>query len=221
MQDVCRDRRGFAAVATHDDQTLVIGGWPFAEYEAQKPELERNYLALFDMVPSFAARIRRARRESRVMGAAVESYFRKPYGPGWALVGDAGYNKDPITAQGISDAFRDAELLVAAVREAASGARRFEDAMHTYWSTRDEHVIPMFELTCKLATLEPPPPDLQHLFAAIAGDQDAMDAFVRVNAGVTSPDEFFAPANVTRMFAAAAARAARVTAPAPTASLPR
>ena len=42
---------------------------------------------------------------------AVRGYFRKPYGPGWALVGDAGYNKDFITAQGIQDAFRDAELV--------------------------------------------------------------------------------------------------------------
>ena len=57
------------------------------------------------------ARLRGAKREAPFAGAAVPNFFRKPYGPGWALVGDAGYNKDPITAQGITDAFRDAELL--------------------------------------------------------------------------------------------------------------
>ena len=51
------------------------------------------------------------------------NYFRKPYGPGWALVGDAGYNKDFITAQGISDAFRDAELCATAIDDAFSGTR--------------------------------------------------------------------------------------------------
>ena len=45
----------------------------------------------------------------------MPNYFRKPYGPGWALVGDAGYNRDFITAQGIMDAFRDAELCAAAL----------------------------------------------------------------------------------------------------------
>ena len=53
----------------------------------------------------------------------MPNYFRKPYGPGWALVGDAGYNKDFITAQGIIDAFLDAELCAAALDESLSGAR--------------------------------------------------------------------------------------------------
>ena len=53
------------------------------------------------------------------MGAAVPNYFRKPYGPGWALVGDAGYIKDPITAQGIGDAFQDAERCASAAARAA------------------------------------------------------------------------------------------------------
>ena len=52
-------------------------------------------------MPAFAERVRGATREERFVGTAVRSYFRKPFGPGWALVGDAGYNKDYITAQGI------------------------------------------------------------------------------------------------------------------------
>jgi 2-polyprenyl-6-methoxyphenol hydroxylase-like FAD-dependent oxidoreductase len=50
----------------------------------------------------------RQRREEKWYGTAgVPGYFRKPFGGGWALVGDASYNRDPITAQGISDAFID------------------------------------------------------------------------------------------------------------------
>ena len=83
--------------------------------------------------------------------------------------------------------------------------------MADYQSTRDEHVLPMFEFTCQLATLEPPPPELQQLLAAVHGNQEAMDGFARVNAGVTSPAEFFAEENVGRIFAAAQERS---TAPA-------
>ena len=71
-----------------------------------------------------------ARRRSRARPCS--NFFRKPYGPGWALVGDAGYNKDPITAQGISDAFRDAEHVRSRWIRAFTGARSFDDAMGDY-----------------------------------------------------------------------------------------
>ena len=147
--------------------------------------------------------MRSARRETRVVGTSVPNYFHKPFGPGWALVGDAGYNKDFITAQGISDAFRDAEHCAHALDEALSGERSFDDALSDYQTTRDSHVVPMFEFTLQIASLEPPPPELQQLLGAVHGNQDAMDGFARMNAGVTSPAEFFAEENVGRIFAAA------------------
>jgi 2-polyprenyl-6-methoxyphenol hydroxylase-like FAD-dependent oxidoreductase len=133
-----------------------------------------------------------AKREAPIAGATIPNFFRKPYGPGWALVGDAGYNKDPITAQGITDAFRDAESLATALDESFSGRRSFDDAMHGYQAGRDEHVLPMYEFTCQLATLAPPPPEMQQLFGSIQGNQPAMNRFVQMNAGTISPTEFFA-----------------------------
>jgi 2-polyprenyl-6-methoxyphenol hydroxylase-like FAD-dependent oxidoreductase len=198
-----RPHRGFAALPTNDDLTLVIAGWPFAEFEANKKDLEGNYLQTLELVPQFADRLHTATREARLVGAAVPNFFRKPYGPGWALVGDAGYNKDPITAQGIQDSFRDAELCAAALHDVLSGVRPFEAAMSEYQSRRDERVVAMYEFTLELAALEPPPPDLQRLLAAVHGNQEAMDQFVRVNAGVESPADFFAPENVERILAAA------------------
>jgi flavin-dependent dehydrogenase len=198
-----RPGRGWAAAPTHDDLTLVVAGWPIAELEANRHDVERNSLEMFDLAPHFAERIQGATREARFAGTNVANYFRRPFGPGWALVGDAGYNKDFITAQGISDAFRDAELCATALDQSLSGARSFDDAMATYQSTRDEHALPMFEFTCQLATLEPPPPELQQLLGAVHGNQQAMDGFARVNAGVTSPAEFFSPDNVGRIFAEA------------------
>jgi len=198
-----RPGRGWAACPTHDGLTLLVAGWPYAEFAANKTDIEGNYLAMFEQAPEFADRVRAAKREERIVGAAVPNYFRKPYGPGWALVGDAGYNKDFITAQGISDAFRDAELCADALHAAFSGAQPFDAAMGAYQAARDQHVLPMYELTAQLAALEPLPPPLAQLFGAMRGNQEAMDGFARVNAGVTSPAEFFSEGNVQRILAAA------------------
>jgi 2-polyprenyl-6-methoxyphenol hydroxylase-like FAD-dependent oxidoreductase len=151
---------------------------------------------------------RGATREERFVGTAVPNFFREPYGPGWALVGDAGYHKDFITAQGIQDAFRDAELCATALDQVFTSARSFDEAMARYQATRDEQVLPIYEFTTQLAALEPPQPDLQQLLAAAHGNQDAMDSFARVNAGVTSPTEYFSDVNVARILAAAGTRQA-------------
>lgn len=198
------DGCGLGAAETNDGLTMIVGGWPLADYERNKHDHEGSYTKLFDRVPALRDRMNGARRESKVFGGATPNFFRKPYGRGWALVGDAGYLKDPITAQGISDAFRDAELLATAFDEWRSGARSFDAAMSDYQSTRDAQSLPMFEFTCQLAALEPPPPDLVRLLAATKGNQEAMDQFCRVNAGTMPPADFFAEANVGRIFAQAA-----------------
>jgi 2-polyprenyl-6-methoxyphenol hydroxylase-like FAD-dependent oxidoreductase len=199
---------GFGAADTNDGLTMVVGGWPYAEFEMRKHDHEANYMKLFEHAPAFRERVRGARRESKIFGGATPNFFRKPFGPGWALVGDAGYIKDPVTAQGIVDAFRDAELVTAAIDAWRSGARSYDAAMAEYQSTRDTQSLPMFDFTCQLAAFEPPPPELQQLLGNVHGNQDAMDQFCRVNAGITSPVEFFAPENAGRIFAAAQARQA-------------
>jgi len=203
-----RPPRAFAAWPTNDGLTLVISGWPYREFGINKRDIEGNYLANIELVPDFADRIRRAAREERFVGTAVPNFLRKPYGPGWALVGDAGYHKDFITAQGIQDAFRDAELCATALDQALTGARSFDEAMADYQSARDEQVLPIYEFTTQLATLEPPPPDLQRLLAAAHGNQDAMDGFARVNAGVTSPADYFSEDNVAWILTTSQARQA-------------
>ncbi|HET9950814.1 MAG TPA: NAD(P)/FAD-dependent oxidoreductase [Candidatus Eisenbacteria bacterium] len=199
-----RPYRSFAAWPTNDDRTLVIAGWPYAEFEANKKDVEGNYHKVIDLAPAFAERMRGAKREERFVGTAVPGYFRKPFGPGWALLGDAGYNKDFITAFGITDAFRQAELCATALDRSLSGDLSFDDAMGEYQAARDEHAAARFEFTCQLATQDPPPEDLQKILAAVHGNRDAMNDFARVNSGVISPAEFFSPENVGRIFEAAA-----------------
>jgi 2-polyprenyl-6-methoxyphenol hydroxylase-like FAD-dependent oxidoreductase len=196
----------FAAWPTSGGLTLVVAGWPIREFEANKKDIEGNYHKVIDQAPPFAERMRAAKREERFVGTPVPGYFRKPFGPGWALAGDAGYNKDYITAFGITDAFLQAEQVATALDESFSGARPFDAAMADYQSARDKRAFPFYEFTSELATQDPPPPMLVQLVGAMQGNQEAMDGFARMNAGVTSPADFFTEANVGRIFAAAAQR---------------
>src|SRR5215471_4061904 len=157
--------RSYAAWPTNDGLTLVVGGWPMSEFEANKKDHERHWLDMIDQVPSFAQRLRAGRREDRFYGTNVPNYFRKPYGPGWALVGDAGYNRDFITAMGIMDAFLSAEQCAQALDRSWSGVEPYDASMAAYQQDRDRRVTPIFHFTCQLATCEPPPPEVQRIFA--------------------------------------------------------
>ena len=192
--------RGWAAIPTHDGLTCVVVGWPQSQFKANRTDVEGTYMKSFDLAPEFAERIRAATRETRFVGTAdVPGFFRKPYGPGWALVGDAGYHKHPITAFGITDAFRDADAVATALDGAFAGRRPYDEAMAAYQRARDEVAQPIYQLTNDIAKLEPAPPELQQLLGAVHGNQADMDDFAGVMAGTVPAPAFFGPENVGRI----------------------
>ena len=195
-----RPERMIIAAPTNDGATLVIAYWPNAAFDQVRTDVEGSFLAALDHAPGLAERVRGGRRVERFRGTdALPFFFRKPYGPGWALVGDAGYHKDPITAEGITDAFRDAELLTDALDEGFTGARPAEAALAGYEQRRNEAALPVYEFTRQLAALAPAPPELQALFAALRDDQEQTDRFFGTIAGTVSLPEFFAPENLARI----------------------
>ena len=200
---VVRPDRGWAAAPTNDGLTMIVVGWPAAEANAYKADAEANFFATLELAPPFAERVRQATRVERFTGGSVPNYFRKPYGSGWALVGDAGYSKDPITAQGIPDAFRDAERCADALDSVFRSATTFEDAMSAYQLERDTHAGPIYDFTTQLATLETPPEPFQQLLGAVYGNQAAMDEFVSLTSGTVSPVDFFDPAHIGLIMGAA------------------
>jgi 2-polyprenyl-6-methoxyphenol hydroxylase-like FAD-dependent oxidoreductase len=194
------DRRAWGAFPTHDGLTCLIVGWPRSQFEANRTDYEGHYMKTFELVPAFAERVSRATRETGLQGTAdLAGFFRKPYGAGWALVGDAGYHKDPITALGIGDAFRDAEAVSAALGDALSGRGSFEDAMGTFQRARDEQSLALYHLTCEFAKIEPPPPEMQQLLVAVSQSPEACDDFASVMAGTLPVPAFFGPDNVARI----------------------
>jgi 2-polyprenyl-6-methoxyphenol hydroxylase-like FAD-dependent oxidoreductase len=103
--------------------------------------------------PDFAERVRMARpAEYLRRHPPVAGFLRRATGPGWALVGDAGYYKDPVTAHGITDALRDAELLADAV--VAAGGEAAHPAFADYEATRDRLSRPLLEVTDGVAALD-------------------------------------------------------------------
>ncbi|MEW6637065.1 MAG: NAD(P)/FAD-dependent oxidoreductase [Actinomycetota bacterium] len=201
-----RPDRMIIAAPTNDGQTITIVYWPNAAFREVRSDIEGNFLKALNLVPGLAERVRSGTRTEPFRGTAkLSNFYRKPYGPGWALVGDAGYHKDPITAQGISDAFRDAELLAGAIDEGFSGRRALEDALADYERRRNQVSLPLFEMTCEFATLQPPSTEQQQLFAALRHDQEQTDRFIGTVAGTVPIPEFFAPENIGRIMGASEA----------------
>ncbi len=86
------------------------------------------------------------------------------------------------------------------------------DGRHSTVAASRDRALPMYDFTCQLATLEPPPPDRQQLFAAMVGNQQAMDGFAQMNAGTSSPAEFLSPESVRAILSAAEGERERASA---------
>jgi flavin-dependent dehydrogenase len=208
IEFVSRPGRGIAAIPTNDELVCIPVVWTADEFHEFRSDIECNYLRTIDDAPDLSERVRRGRREGRFFGMAdLQSFFRRSHGPGWALVGDAAYHKDPITGQGISDALRGAEALACALDEGFSGRAPLADALARYERERDESAAAMYEMTCDWATLAPPPPEMGAFFAALVGNQLETDRFVGALAGTVPIPEFYAPENVERVIAGGAALA--------------
>ncbi len=196
---------------TGDGLHLVMVNWPARRFPEVRADVEAHVARVLELAPDFAARVRRARRVERWYGSAgVPGYFRRPYGRGWALVGDAGYCRDPMTAQGISDAFLDAEGLVEALDAGLSGRGAIEELLAAHEAARNDRVRPMYEFTNEIATLEPPPARLQQLFLALRDDPQATNAFLSAISGATPLRDFMSDENLARILGRA-----RAGAPAP------
>ena len=147
------DRGGVLVFPTNDGQLCIAGGGPHDIFARYKADIEGTFMHILDGAPEFAAKVRAGKREERFVGTAdVPNFFRKPWGDGWALVGDAGYMKDPVTGLGITDAFRDADLLGHALDEVLAGRAPAETALQGYQDQRDAAALPFYEMTLQMAS---------------------------------------------------------------------
>jgi flavin-dependent dehydrogenase len=193
-----RHQRIVFSFLTNDGLTMIAAGWPHAEFHYVRSDIEANYLETLRMIPSLAERLPDARRAERFAGMAdVPNFFRKPYGPGWALVGDAGHHKDPTPAHGISDALHDAALLATALDDALSGQQDMSQSLARYHRLRDERAIPLYREAVAQAHLEAwDKPDAIALRAAVRHNPADASLFYAATMGVIPKDRFFNPNNL-------------------------
>lgn len=191
---------------TNDGLTVVGIAWAMEDFQKIRDDVEGNfYSELATWAPELATRVKAGKREDAWLGGAIESFCRKPFGPGWALVGDAGLTLDPITAAGITDAFRDAELLADAVDQGLSGKRDMQEALAEFEQQRNAASLPVYYFAGQMAALAPPPPEVMQLFGALQHNQEDTNRYFGVFAQTVPVTEFFDPANLTRIVSAATA----------------
>jgi 2-polyprenyl-6-methoxyphenol hydroxylase-like FAD-dependent oxidoreductase len=195
-----RPGRMLVAFPTNDNATLVFVLWPRDEFQTVRADIEGHFMRSLDLAPNLAERVRGGQRAERWNGTAdLPNYQRQAFGPGWALAGDALSHKDPVLAQGISDAFHDATLLSETLHAALSGLRPMDEALADYQRRHLEVSMPLFEMTCEFAALQPPPPHMQQLLGALIGNQPAINQFMGTINGTVPLSEFYAPENMARL----------------------
>jgi flavin-dependent dehydrogenase len=143
-----RPGMGAGAIPTNHGQTCVFASVP---QSLAAGSAARRRLAFDEVIarsaPDLAERLPGARLEGKLrFFPGMRSFLRQPYGAGWALVGDAGYMTDPITAHGITNALRDADILARTITDG--------DSLACYQTARDDLSFRFFEVSDRVASLD-------------------------------------------------------------------
>ena len=174
---------------------------PLAEFHTFRQNITENYWRCLEMAPSLAEYARQGRQEGRLIGTAdLPNVYRKPYGLGWALAGDAGHHEDPLMGHGIMNAFHDAELLSNAVDAGLSGRLDMQTALSAYEEQRNSWSLPAYQRNVAGARLEgwDSPQELK-LRAALRHNPLEASRYFGVRVYAVPYEEFFAPYNTARI----------------------
>ena len=191
------ERRFYITFPTNAGLDLLFLFWPSAHAKVVRSNLDAAFRASLRHVPELEARVRGASRETRISGTHVlPNFIRKAHGPGWALVGDAALHRDPITAQGITNAFTHADILAEELHLGFSGTKSLETALADYDKRQHAMLRPMFDYTVHLAKLQRMPRESLEMLHKAASDPLATAAFLGAFVGSVPLDAVFPPATL-------------------------
>ena len=177
-----RHGRDILVFPTHDELTCVWVGRSHDQWSTYRADIEGQYLAGLDQ--SLLERVQGGRRETPFRGThRLPNFYRDCVGPGWALVGDAAYHRDPLTGMGIGDAFLGAELLASAIDRGLAGD--LDASLQDYQEALRDRTAAVFEYTLMSAALKDPEPQAR-LNRAIAANPDLTQRFMNVLGGSAS-----------------------------------
>ena len=160
---------------------LVLLMPPVERAGAFKSDLEGEYERTVAAVPELASRLEGCERATKVRHTpSTMSYFRRSSGPGWALPGDSGHFKDPVTAQGIRDALRFGRLLGETVAPALHDARALDRALRAWERRRDRECLEVYQWTNLVGRAEAMNPIEAELYRLGDGDRQLGRTFLDV-----------------------------------------
>jgi 2-polyprenyl-6-methoxyphenol hydroxylase-like FAD-dependent oxidoreductase len=189
---------------TNDNALAVFVGWPIGEFAWVRGDVETSFMEVVDSTVVLGECIRAGRRRERFYGTGdLPNFLRQPYGPGWALVGDAGCHKDPFEARGVCDALHDAELLAECAGSALRGERSLEAGLADYHRRRDVAILPGYRQNVAAARLGPVDPEVLRLRRGLRHRPADVTKFMLARYERVPSEEFFNPHNLQRILAAA------------------
>lgn len=182
---------------TNDDLTIIYTAYPITTFNEIRKNIESSFWQTIDSIPALSERVHTGWQAEKFYGTAdLPAFYRQSFGPGWALAGDAGLTMDPITGQGIGNAFHDAERLTIAIDAVFSGRTGPKEAYTHYEERRKAETLPMYEFTAQLAAFLPPSVEQLELFSAMAHKPEAFSRFLGMLTGSVRVEEFFSPLNL-------------------------
>ncbi|MCX4411446.1 MULTISPECIES: NAD(P)/FAD-dependent oxidoreductase [unclassified Streptomyces] len=187
-----RPGRWIALAPTNDGLTLIMTYFPQSEFsEVRAAGVEASYLeAVRTTAPELYARMSAGKRVEQMYGTgAQENYFRKAYGPGWVLLGDAVHHKDSITARGITDAFLQVQSLTDHIGDQLHDEEALTAALKRYERDLDDKFYSFYQGALNVAELKPE----RHteMVQKLVGNQDLIDRYFSTVSGAYSFDDFY------------------------------
>jgi flavin-dependent dehydrogenase len=182
-----------------DGLVLVLLQPPVGRATEFRGDVEGTYLRSIDAMPGLAKRLVGSELVGGVRSASdITSYFRRSHGPGWALVGDAGHFKDPVTAQGIRDALRYGRLLGETIH-AALDSSDVDLAIRRWERTRDRECYEVYQWTNRLARGDAMSQLEVELYRAASDDPSLARAMTDVFSRVRRPAELMTPSRAMHL----------------------
>lgn len=173
-----------------DGLVLVLLQPPVGRTGEFRGDVEAEYRRTIKSMPGLTDRLRDCELVGPVRSATdIESYFRRSSGPGWALAGDAGHFKDPVTAQGIRDAMHFGRLLGEAVHDKLEDGAALDAAVRRWECDRERDCLEMYQWTNGLARGEPMTALEIELYRAAATNPDLARELTDVFSRVRRPGE--------------------------------
>ena len=186
-----RPGRWIGVIPTNDDLTLLMTYFPQDEFADVRKAVEPAYLDTFrTTAPELYERMSAGKREEQLYGTGhQENYFRKAFGPGWVLVGDAVNHKDSITARGITEAFVQAQSLTGHIAEHLHDDDALEAALTRYEDDLGDEALSHYQGALNVAELKPE--GRAGMLRKLVGHQELIDRYFSTLSGACSIDDFY------------------------------